>query len=368
MSKEKILLKDKLFNQEKVNYVASILKKVYPKLNQLEFETDTLSKFPKLELKERMYWITKNLKKHLPDDYLTTLNILKQSLKNPDKKNFFIFASYSDYVEQFGCEEIYLSQSLESLGNFTSFESAEFAIRTFLNNFPNQTFIKMQKWSKNQDEHQRRLASEGLRPKLPWAKAIDFDYKQAATVLDNLFYDKSRYVTRSVANHLNDISKFDPNFVLEKLNSWKNSKQQDEKEMQYIINHSLRTLIKKGDVATLKFLGHDPEIDVNVNNLNLKSKKISVPGYLEFSFELQTLVSHDLIIDYKIIYHTPSKKISQKIFKIKKLTTNNNQIIRIEKRHSFKPMTTKRLYSGVHQLQIQVNGKIVAIKNFYLDI
>jgi|TARA_Y100001960_G_C14734217_1_gene859374 3-methyladenine DNA glycosylase AlkC len=44
----------------------------------------------------------------------------------------------------------------------------EFAIRTFLKNFPEKTMEYIQIWSKNENYHVRRLASEGIRPNLPW--------------------------------------------------------------------------------------------------------------------------------------------------------------------------------------------------------
>jgi 3-methyladenine DNA glycosylase AlkC len=48
-----------------------------------------------------------------------------------------------------------------------------------------------------------------------------------------------------VANHLNDISKIDEDWVLKKLNEWEKSGKQTPKEMQYIRNHATRTLRKK---------------------------------------------------------------------------------------------------------------------------
>lgn len=71
-----------------------------------------------------------------------------------------------------------------------------------------------------QNQHQKRLTSEGLRPKLPWAIGITLDYREGAKPLENLYYDSGRYVTRSVANHLNDISKMEPSYVLSRLNEW----------------------------------------------------------------------------------------------------------------------------------------------------
>jgi 3-methyladenine DNA glycosylase AlkC len=115
----------------------------------------------------------------------------------------------------------------------------EDAIRTFLNEFEIETMEKILLWSKSQNYHIRRLTSEGTRPKLPWAKKIKLDYKKGIIILDNLYNDKTRYVTRSVANHLNDISKINPDFVIETLKKWENNAN-NKKEFEYIKKHALR--------------------------------------------------------------------------------------------------------------------------------
>jgi 3-methyladenine DNA glycosylase AlkC len=365
---EKLLLKDQLFNKEKVTYLSNLLKKAYPKLNETTFKKDILNKFPELELKERIYWITRNLEKHLPKDYQTTINILLQSLKEESEGGLFIFASYSDYVEANGCNKEHLELSLNALGEFTKYCSAEFAIRDFINKYPKETFQKIQEWSKAKNFHQRRLASEGLRPKLPWAKGITIDYKKATEILDNLFYDKERYVTRSVANHLNDISKIDPNFVLEILGKWEKLNKQNPKEMKYIIQHSLRTSVKRGHIETFNFLGYNSDPKIMINNLNIKRNKIVLGEAIEFSFNIIGQSEENLIIDYKIIYPTPSNRHSEKVFKIKTTKIKNKETIEINKRHPFKKMTTKKLYSGNYKLEIQINGKIFDSTKFSLEV
>lgn len=365
---EKVLLKDQLFNKDNVRSLARLIKEVYPKLNDTKFENDILKKFPELELKERIYWIRHIIEQNLSDDYEETLNILLESLKNQSEKEDFVFASFSDFVAENGCNKKYLDKSLAALGVFTKYCSAEFAVRCFINAFPEETFIQMQKWSVSKNIHQRRLASEGLRPKLPWAKSINFDYKAGSTVLDNLFYDENRYVTRSVANHLNDISKFDPDFVVEKLGMWKKSNKQDEKEMEYIIQHSLRTSVKKGHINTLNFLGYNPNLKISVIDLKIRKECIILGDTLEFSFTILSKTNENLIIDYKIIYPTPHNRHSEKVFKIKKTKISDQKAISVHKKHIFKKTTTKKLYSGNYKLEIQINGKVVGSTDFYLKV
>jgi 3-methyladenine DNA glycosylase AlkC len=123
-----------------------------------------------------------------------------------------------------------------------------------LNEFETETFEQMKLWSKSDHYHLRRLASEGTRASLPWGIKINLDYKKPIEILDDLYYDSTRFVTRSVANHMNDISKKDAVLVLDTLKRWKDSKKQNTKEMDFIISHSLRTLVKDGNKEALNFL------------------------------------------------------------------------------------------------------------------
>lgn len=247
------------------------------------------------------------------------------------------------------------------LASLPSFFSGEFVIRPFINVFPEETYEQMKTWSLSDNVDQRRLASEGLRPKLPWAIAIDFDYKKGAEVLNNLYYDQERYVTRSVANHLNDVSKIDPDYVIELLGKWQNSKKQVDKEMSYMIGHALRTSIKRGHIGTLEFfLGYHHQPKIEVKPLHISKKELILGECLEFSFDIIAQREEGLIIDYKIIYPMANhkKKSEKKVFKIKKVRMKQGDGLTIEKRHLFKKMTTKKkLYSGDYKIEIQINGK-----------
>ncbi len=361
-------LKDMLFSPERVAFLVRILADVYPALESKKFEKEILSKYPELELKERMSWTTTCIGKYLPSDYPQTIAILINSLKPYPDNDFFIFCAYSDYVAEYGCTAEHLDLSLKVMGEFTKTCSAEFAIRNFLNTFPDETYARMMKWSTSDNLHQRRLASEGLRPKLPWAKAIDIDYHDTVKPLDNLYYDDVRYVTRSVANHMNDVSKIDPEFCVATLARWQKEGKQNDKEMTYIIKHSLRTLIKKGNPEALALLGfhHDPQ--VRVENLTIQNPKINIGESISFAFDVTAEADEELVIDFKVIYPLPTGKHSEKVFKLKTASMNAGDTLHITKNHAFRKMTTKKLYTGEYELQVQVNGKTGAHANFSITV
>ena len=72
-------------------------------------------------------------------------------------------------------------------------------------------------------------------------------------LLELLKDDAELYVRRSVANNLNDISKDNSEVVVSTLTSWGQS---SSEEMQRLIGHALRTLLKQGNVGAFGLLGY----------------------------------------------------------------------------------------------------------------
>lgn len=372
--KEKFSLKDELFNPAKVQKIASEIQAVYADFAQEAFESEVASLFPQLELKERINHIRDMLAKYLPDDYreatIILLNALPSELDADHYDNDFgdfIYAPYSEYIAAFGCNRDNLSFSLQALREITKRFSVEYAIRDFINNYPEETLSVLEECSLSSNYHERRLSSEGLRPKLPWAKKIDMEHDKALLILDNIFHDNTRYVTRSVANHLNDISKVDPALVIATLKRWKASEKQESKEMGYIINHALRTLVKNGNEDALKLLGYLKDPAIKINDLELENRNVNMGETLNFHFDLKANEACKLLIDYIIYFQTKSAKKSSKVYKIKKLSLKKGQSVKIEKKHLFKAnMSTKKLYTGEHRIELQINGKLCGCEVFHL--
>ena len=81
---EKVLLKDILFNKTKVEQIAGEIHRVHPSFKKSGFVVDVVNRFPELELKARISWITECLKKYLPGDYKRAVNILLIALPAPN--------------------------------------------------------------------------------------------------------------------------------------------------------------------------------------------------------------------------------------------------------------------------------------------
>lgn len=371
---EKVLLKDILFNRAKVEQIAGEIHRVHPSFKKSEFVRDVVAKFPELELKARISWITECLKKYLPSDYKHAVGILVKALPKPNNPELsdddfgdFIYAPYAEYVAKNGCTKEHLQFSLNALYEMTQRFSVEDAIRFFINAFPKEMLNELLKWSKDSHYHVRRLCSEGTRPKLPWSQKINIPISAPLPLLNNLFSDTTRFVTRSVANHLNDISKIDPDLVIDTLSKWRKSGKQKPQEMEYIVRHALRTLVKLGNPRAMNMLGFSHMPRVNVSKFFVP-KQVKMNSVLELSFAVQSEEDTNVLIDYILYFQNKAGKLnSKKVFKLTKLALAKDRPIVVSKRHMLRQhMTTRTLYPGKHEIEIQVNGKTLAKKLFIL--
>ncbi|MEE2818733.1 MAG: hypothetical protein VX953_13405, partial [Pseudomonadota bacterium] len=173
--------------------------------------------------------------------------------------------------------------------------------------------------------------------------------------LDRLSGDPTRYVTRSVANHLNDISKKDPELVLTRLRQWQAEGVQSQNELDWITTHALRGLVKQGHSGAMEMLGYDPAAPVTAH-LQLGPGPVRIGGALEFDCMLQGPGDAPVLVDYRLHFQRPGGKLSAKVFKLKQ-TRLKGGTARLSKRHPLKAgASTFTLVPGLHRLDLLVNG------------
>ena len=374
MENKKFSLKDELFNKEKVEFIGINIWKVYRDFNTDSFVAETVEKFPNLELKQRIHHICDMLHKYINKNYIDSVDILLNSLPvelDPNKVDDdfwdFIFAPYGEFIAHFGCQEKYLDFSLNALCECTKRFSMEFAIRTFLKNFPEKTMEYIQIWSKNENYHVRRLASEGIRPNLPWWGKVDLWVENILKILDNLYTDDTQYVLRSVANNLNDLSKIDAKRVIERLKKWKNSEKQINKNMNFLVRHALRTQIKLWNIEALELLGYKkPELVFS--KFEIERQKVTLWEPVIFHFELLSKINQKIIINYHLHFIWINGRYSHKVFHVWKKNLNDWERMQFTKKHPLRTMTTKKLYEWEHFIEVVINGKNYGKKSFQLKL
>ncbi len=227
-------------------------------INKAKFVKEVDKGVQALELKDRVELIADLLLKHLGEDYKKGLACLVDILGPENEEETGMFKEYywvmpiAKYVEKYGLNNY--AVSIKALGEITKRNTSEYAIRPFIEKYPERTVAQMLKWSKSKNFHLRRLASEGGRPRLPWASKIDAfinDPSPLIPILENLKDDSVKYVQKSVANCMNDILKDNFEIGQSLINDWEKA---PTKECQWIIGHSLRNFKKKEDPWALGVL------------------------------------------------------------------------------------------------------------------
>lgn len=388
-----------LYSNQMIAQLSQTIIQQYPAFDQKSFNKTIFDEqWKNKELKQRMRHIAECLHLHLPDNYSESINILK-----PVSAEFsgFEYMFFQDFVECYGLDDFEIS--IAALEHFTKYASAEFAVRAFILQDENRMMKQMQAWANSENHHVRRLASEGCRPRLPWAislPAFKHNPQPVLTILKILMQDESEYVRRSVANNLNDISKDNPELVLDWAQQWlhtdadsnnrpdsnksdsdkpknsvfksgnsKNSKSKNnnpDKKTSILIKHACRSLLKQGDKKALSLFGFTEAKHIKVCQFKIQ-ETVKSGDRLTFSFLLK---SHrkklgKCRIEFAIDFVKANNKRNRKVFKISEsdYPENEKQVI---KYFSFKKISTRKYYAGEHQLTIIINGAEQSTKSFKL--
>ena len=365
-------LKDSLFNAATIAELSQSLRAAWKRFDPKAFERRVLERFPELELKERIGWIVTVLEAALPADFDEARGILTGALPEPldptledDDFGQFIWVVPGEFIARHGCSEERLSSALEFLGESTKRFSAEGSVRPFLAAFPDETMEFVRRWATSDNYHVRRLASEGIRPLLPWAARVVLPTAEIISVLDLLHADGTRYVTRSVCNNLNDISKSDPDIVIETLERWRAEARQDPTELAWMTRHALRTLVKSDNKRALEMLGYTSEPDVSIADITA-TEEVVVGDAFEWACSLRSHARQRLKISLRIHFLKANGSLRPKVFAVKDVAVGDGDTVDVTKRQAFKPITTRVLYPGHHEAELVVNGRVLAWRSFVL--
>ena len=355
-------LKD-LFDVTRYRQTATQLAALHPRFDSVRFLNHTLEGLADRELLARLHRTAEAFHLALPVPFTEQLAVLRAHA--PQIGHGFVAIWPCAHVTTHGINDS--ATALDALKFFTRFGSAEFAIRPFITRDPVATLALMRHWADDADEHVRRLASEGSRPRLPWGgnlPALIADPSPTLPILTALRADPSLYVRKSVANHLNDITKDHPELVLDFVANWDRT----DARTAWIVRHALRTLIKRGHPKALALMGAGavPKLDAL---FKVGPARLKLGGTLTLT---ATLVSthtrtQSLIVDYVVHYARPGGATAEKVFKWKQLTLAPGESVNLSKRQVIRDFSTRRHHPGRHRVELQINGRRLAAGEFSLS-
>ncbi|GEL98146.1 hypothetical protein CTE05_16930 [Cellulomonas terrae] len=311
------------------------------------------------KLRERVDLVRDAMLDDLPDDFTTTEQIARGLLEQADFTGWMIWPA-SEWVARRGLDsgsEHDFDTAMALLAELTVRLSSEFAVRDLLAARPERGLQIMRTWTTHSDEHVRRLASEGSRAYLPWGRRVPWLISHpgaTGAILDTLYRDDSEYVRRSVANHLNDLSRVDPGVVTRRAAQWAG---RPDSHTPWVLRHGLRTLVKKADPAALALVGFTG-MDLDVGRPRLSARSVAWNGSLSFSATVTNNGEPEarVAIDYSIGFRRANGTTSPTTFKLTSRRLAPGESVVVTKTHSLRPITTRAYYAGEHFVTVQANG------------
>ena len=386
------------FNIELIEHMAKQFANNSKTFDQTKFIEIASENLTNLELKERSNQIIIAMQTCLPDKLsvcsATILNSLapaknetddvlfSQDFNNEHQQNGiqgWAIMPVADFIGKQALKELEQATSENKLGiietamrlfkEVTQRFSAEFGIRFLLNTYPKETLTILKTWLNHPSQHVRRLISEGTRPRLPWGMQLPIFIKQPNVVielLEALKDDKEEYVRRSVANNLNDIAKDHPDLIADITEKWLIGA---DKNRERLVRHACRTLLKNGHKKVLTSFGYKKPVLANIS-LKLSTSEVNLGDNFQIKLSLSnnTQTTQHLMIDYIIHHQKANGTTTPKVFKWSTKSLTNNKSLTLTKKHTIKPITTRKYYAGEHKVEVLINGETVAEAKFMLKI
>lgn len=351
-----------ILNADFVCLLAKALKKADKNFDEAKFQHFIIDKtWKEKELKQRIRHISNAMNAFLPYPYRKQLGIILEAAPAFRGLGALVFP---DFIEVNGLNDI--EASLDALEILTQYSTSEFAIRPLVSKDQNLVLKRVKQWAKHSNEHVRRLATEGIRPRLPWATPLpDFkkDPSKVLEILDILKNDSSEYVRRSVANNLNDITKDHPALVLKTAKQWIGKSEATDK----LLKHACRTLLKQGNTEALGIFGFSSKVNASIGKFEIRNSKLRIGETLLFDFTLKNegKKSQQLRLEYVVYFMKNNGKHSKKVFQLSSKHFEPGETT-FKRTHRFKDFTTRKHYPGEHILAISVNGVEKAKKKIQL--
>jgi 3-methyladenine DNA glycosylase AlkC len=353
------------FSAALVRRLAADIERVHPDFDARAFVKAASSGLENLELLDRGRHISRALGRFLPGSYPEAIDILIRSLGPEHEADElvgvgmapFFYLPHTIFVAERGLDHFDLSMKaqLELTKRFT----AEGSIRPFIAKDPARTLRVLREFAHNPNAHVRRLVSEGTRLRLPWAIRVpwlDANPERVLELLELLKDDPTTLVRRSVANNLNDLGKVHPALLAETAEAWLESA---SAERRALVEHALRSAVKRGDPLALRLLGYGKKPAVSLENVRFVPRRVSIGGRVAMSFALRSTsrTTQDLLVDVAVHFVKARAKTSRKIFKVKRVSLPGRGVVELRTNVSLAVHTTRKPNPGKHAVDVVVNGE-----------
>lgn len=358
------------FRPEVAQQIGARFAAVDPHFDLARYEALALPGLEALELKGRVRHLSAALRAALPAAWPAALErvlaVMDPPLPNAEAVSGPVWHwPLLQLVEDHGLG--HPEASLAALAELTRRFSAEFAVRPYLEQHPALAWTTLHRLAQEGDVHQRRLASEGSRPRLPWGRrlrALVADPSPGLALITTLRDDPEAYVRRSVANHLNDVAKDHPERVVALAATWLDGAPPPRARL---VRHALRHLVKQGHPGALGLLGAGGAA-VELLGFTLGAEAVAIGGSLPLEVVLHNPgpEATRVVLDYQLLFPRARGGHSPRVFKWAVLDLAPGERRALRREHPLRPVTTRPTRPGLHGVAVQVNGQALARREFTL--
>jgi 3-methyladenine DNA glycosylase AlkC len=357
---------DELIDASSVRHLGRLMQQHGVEPKELVAAADSLADH---KLRQRVDIVRDALLVDFPDGYDATASVVRAAFNNETFTGWMLWPVSEAVVERAVKSGLAhdFDDAMNVLALLTTRLTGEFAIRRMFDARFERALEIAHAWASREDLRVRRLASEGTRSHLPWAKGVpDLVQRPGATrpIVDELYADESEYVRRSVANHVNDLSRDDPDLAADIVAGWL---AQPDQNTPRVARHALRTLIKNGHPEALGLMGFNgAEFEV----VGPLISEHDVPLGSEVHFTAQnTNVGAQIArtaIDFLLHFRKARGVLRPKVFKIAARSIAPGEPVLISKSYSFQAQTTRTFHLGEHAIELQINGRLFGCDTFQL--
>jgi 3-methyladenine DNA glycosylase AlkC len=247
--------------------------------------------------------------------------------------------------------------------------SAESSIRPYIARDPERVLATFRAWTADPNPHVRRLVSEGMRLRLPWAPRVpwlDANPERVLELLELLKDDVSTMVRRSVANNLNDLGKARPDLLIRTATAWMKDA---SAERTSLIEHALRSAVKRGNPQALRLLGYGKKPSVAIEGVTFAPRRVRIGGRVAMRFALRSTsrARQDLLVDVAV-HFVKARGTAAKVFKVKRLALAPRARAELKVAFSLAVHTTRVPRPGRHRVDVIVNGHMMRAGSFDVSL
>ena len=360
------------FSPALVKRLAADVSRAHPAFPADAFVKQACSGLGTLELLDRGRHIGSALAAHLPADYPAAIDVLLRSLGPEHATDELIGVGMAPFyymphlvvVTERGLDHFDLSMRAQY--ELTKRFSAEASIRPYIAKDPERTFAVLTEWTRDPNAHVRRLVSEGTRLRLPWAMRVawlDANPERVLALLERLKDDPATLVRRSVANSLNDLGKVYPDLLIRTCTAWL---QDATPERRALVEHALRSAVKRGDAGALRILGYGRKAAVSIDRVQIAPRRVTIGGRVRVRFALMSVskTAQDLVVDMAVHFVKVRGHAAPKVFKVARVTLPPKGTVTLQKTFSLAVHTTRVPRPGRHAVDVIVNGKATRVGSF----